>query len=55
MLMLFVGILWLLGLACGKDRREYVTAISEQAMRAASSLFHGDFGGPDQRDRRIAP
>jgi len=40
LLVLFVGLLWLVGLACGKERREYVTTISGQAMRAASTLFY---------------
>lgn len=29
LLILFVGMLWLFGFACGKERREYVTTISE--------------------------
>jgi len=34
--------LWLFGLACGKERRDYVTTISGQAMSAASALIHGN-------------
>jgi hypothetical protein len=40
LLSVFIGLLWLLGLACGKDRRQYVTNISEQAMRAISAIWH---------------
>jgi hypothetical protein len=39
LLCLFVGLLWLVGLACGKDRRQYVTKISEQAMRAINAIW----------------
>ena len=41
LLMLFIGPLWLLGLVCGKDGRQYVTKISDQAMRAASVMLLG--------------
>ena len=41
LLMLFIGLLWLLGLLCGKDGREYVTKISSQAMRAATVMLQG--------------
>jgi hypothetical protein len=44
LLVLFVGLLWLLGLACGDKRRTYVTTISDQAMRAACAMFRGDTG-----------
>jgi hypothetical protein len=39
LLSLFVGLLWLIGLACGTDRRQYVTKISDQAMRAITSIW----------------
>lgn len=42
LLVVFVGLLWLLGLPCDTERREYVTEISDQAMRAASNLLHAD-------------
>lgn len=42
LLIFFVGMLWLFGLACGKERRDYVTTISGQAMSAASALIHGN-------------
>jgi hypothetical protein len=41
LLVLFAGVLWLLGLACGKDRRQYLAKISEQAMQAASAILQG--------------
>jgi hypothetical protein len=44
LLMLFVGLLWLLGLACGDKRRVYVTTISEQAMIAVSAMLCGSTG-----------
>jgi len=40
-LSLLVGLLWLLGLACGKDRRQYVTKISGQVMRAIIWMWQG--------------
>lgn len=40
-LILLVGLLWLLGLACDDGRRAYVTTISAQAMQTAQTLFHG--------------
>jgi hypothetical protein len=39
LLTVFTGILWLLGLVVGDKRREYVTEISNQAMRAASAMM----------------
>lgn len=41
LLMLFIGLLWLLGLACGQDRRDYVEKISGQAMLAVSAIWQG--------------
>jgi len=41
LLVLFIGLLWLLGLACGKERRRYVTTLSQQAMDAVGVLLHG--------------
>jgi hypothetical protein len=38
---LAVGLLWLLGLLCGKNRREYITGITQQAMSAIVGIFHG--------------
>jgi len=41
LLVLFIGLLWLLGLMCGRDRRRYVTNLSQQAMAAIGVLLHG--------------
>jgi hypothetical protein len=41
MLVLFMGLLWLLGLMCGRERRLYVTNLSQQAMEAIGALLHG--------------
>ena len=41
LLILFVGLLWLLGLACDEGRRGYVATISGQAMQTVQKLFHG--------------
>jgi hypothetical protein len=41
LLVLFTGLLWLLGLMCGSERRRYVTDLSRQAMGAIGALLHG--------------
>jgi hypothetical protein len=41
LLILFIGLLWLLGLVCDRDRRRYVTNLSQQAMAAVGVLLHG--------------
>jgi|HubBroStandDraft_5_1064220.scaffolds.fasta_scaffold143743_1 hypothetical protein len=41
LLVLFTGLLWLLGLMCGRERRRYVTNLSRQAMGAIGTLLHG--------------
>lgn len=41
LLVLFLGLLWLIGLSCGKERRAYVTKLSCQAMAAVESFLHG--------------
>jgi len=41
LLVLFTGLLWLLGLMCGRERRRYVTDLSQQAMGAIGTLMHG--------------
>jgi hypothetical protein len=41
LLVLFTGVLWLLGLMCGRERRRYVITLSQQAMNAAGVLLHG--------------
>jgi hypothetical protein len=50
LLVFFTGLLWLAGLACRKERRDYVTVISQQAMRTASTLLDG---GSESDDFRI--
>jgi putative Mn2+ efflux pump MntP len=46
LIVLFTGLLWLLGLMCGRDRRRYVTDLSQQAMGAISVLLHGSAAVP---------
>ncbi len=41
LLVLFTGLLWLLGLMCGRERRRYVTDLSQQAMGTIGVLLHG--------------
>ena len=41
LLVLFTGLLWLLGLMCGRERRRYVTDLSLQAMNAIGVLLNG--------------
>jgi hypothetical protein len=41
LLVVFTGLLWLLGLICGRERRRYVTDLSRQAMEAIGVLLHG--------------
>lgn len=41
LIILFIGLLWLLGLVCGQARRRYVTNLSQQAMTAVGVLLHG--------------
>jgi hypothetical protein len=40
LLVLFTGLLWLLGLLCGPERRKYVMNLSRQAMGAVGLLLH---------------
>jgi hypothetical protein len=56
LLVLFTGLLWLLGLLCGLERRRYITGVSRQAMGAIGALLHGPTGLPPppvQAPRRI--
>jgi hypothetical protein len=61
LLVLFAGILWLLGLPCGKDRRAYVITLSKQAMDTVGTLLHGPLEPPPPRGtgtgryRAVAP
>jgi putative Mn2+ efflux pump MntP len=48
LLVLFTGLLWLLGLICGRERRRYVTGLSRQAMGAIGVLLHGPPALPPQ-------
>ena len=41
LLVLFTGLLWLLGLMCGRERRRYVMNLSRQVMGVISELLHG--------------
>ena len=38
LIVIFLGVLWLLGLACGEDRRKYVADLSTQARETISVL-----------------
>ncbi len=49
LLVLFTGLLWLLGLMCGRERRRYVTDLNRQAMEAISVLLHGPPAPPSPR------
>jgi len=49
LLVLFTGLLWLLGLVSGKGGRQYVTKISDQAMRTASAMLQDASPGGDQQ------
>jgi hypothetical protein len=53
LIVLFTGLLWLLGLMCGRERRRYVTDLSQQAMDAIGVLLHGSPAPPQlaPRDR----
>lgn len=42
LLALFVGLLWLVGLFCNKERRGYVIRITSQVTRTLSPLLHGN-------------
>ena len=41
LLVLYAGVLGLLGLMCGPERRKYVVSLSRQAMGTAGVLIHG--------------
>jgi hypothetical protein len=51
LIVVFLGMLWLAGLALGDKRRAYVEVISEQGMRVVE-VFLG--GSPGKRGRAIA-
>jgi len=56
---LLVGLLWLVGLACGKDRRQYVKQISDQALGAIVSIWQStgppEFSALSSSRRPTAP
>jgi hypothetical protein len=45
LIVVFIGLLWIVGLFCGDKRRRYVTRISERALEAVQAFF-GDGPGP---------
>jgi hypothetical protein len=52
LLVLFAGLLWLIGLFCGKERRTYVMKISSQATATIRSVLSG--AGQQTRDTAAA-
>jgi len=51
-IVVFAGVLWLLGLLCGSDRRNYVIVLSQQAMDTVGMLLRGT---PNSRARKPRP
>jgi hypothetical protein len=47
-LALALGLLWLLGLLCGKERRKYITSITENVTNAMVQIFRGLAASPTQ-------
>jgi len=47
LLALFAGILWLIGLCCGKERRTYVVKLNSQVMGAISSILSPSADQPE--------
>jgi hypothetical protein len=41
LLVLFTGLLWVLGLLCDRERRRYVTDLSQQAIGVIGAMLHG--------------
>jgi hypothetical protein len=41
LIVLFIGLMWPLGLLCNGERRRYVTELSRQAMGVVGQLLHG--------------
>jgi hypothetical protein len=52
LLIVFTGLLCLLGLACDEKRRAYVTAISDRAMSTIEVMLHGPATGPAKRQQK---
>jgi hypothetical protein len=49
LLILFVGLLWIAGLACGPDRRRYVAKVSQEAMAIIGMLMQHPASLPSGR------
>jgi hypothetical protein len=45
---LALGLLWLLGLLCGKERRKYITSITENVTGALVKIFQELAASPTQ-------
>jgi hypothetical protein len=41
LIVLFVGLLWLIGLFCGNERRTYVVKVTDQATATIRSVLSG--------------
>jgi len=41
LIVVFTGLLWLIGLPCNGERRQYVTGLSKQAMGVVGQLLRG--------------
>jgi len=52
LIIMFTGVLCLLGLACGEKRREYVTTVSDRALSAIEVMLHGRPDSPPVRQRK---
>jgi len=52
LLILFTGLLCLLGLVCDEQRRAYVTAISSRAMSTIEVMLHGPAAVPAKRQQK---
>jgi len=51
LMIVFIGLLWWLGLMCGKDRRDYIIELSRQAMEAVRELLRGPDAGSSRRSQ----
>jgi hypothetical protein len=50
LIIIFLGLLWMLGLGCGKERRKYVTELSKKACNTIAILY-GSAPQPDEPGR----
>lgn len=55
LIVVFAGLLWLVGLACGDKRREYVTHISEHALETVQVFFGTAAGGASRPGANRSP